>query len=655
MALEHTQVAAKSCLTDNHQPSFFERYRGFLLSFNTLVTIANGILLVAGAVASSVLDIGALANALYIASTLVGGSPIFLLAARGIMKGDLTAGVMVSVAMIAALFIGEYSAAALVAFMMMFGEMLENFTIARADDALKELAALIPAQVTLLRDGQTIVIPIDQVHVGDVLLVRNGERIPVDGVVTTGQAAVDEATITGESIPVDKKAGDAVFAGTINTAGTLEVQAQKLGRDTTLGTIVRLVEEAQQTQAPAQRLANRYAQYLVPVTFAIAIVVFLVTGELVRSVTVLVVVCPCALVLATPTALVAAIGNAARSNVIVKTGAHMEALGKIDVIAFDKTGTLTVGQPQVVHIAALDEATPDQVLTHAASAEMASEHPLGRAIVEAAAAHDLAIPQAQATQVLTGFGVLAESDGKHIAVGNRALLRSLGIELSPEHSTLVADLEARGHTVIPVAIDQHIVGLIALADVVRPEAAATIRALKAVGVQKTVMISGDNSAVVQSVARQLDVDEFHAEMLPAQKLEMIRNMQSENLSVAYVGDGVNDAPALAVAGIGIAMGATGTDLALETADVALMRDDMQSLPHLIALSRESLRTIRISVLFSMSMNLLSLGLSTLGIIGPALGAVMHELSALPVLAFSARLVSYRSRADEMNQAEPAQA
>jgi Cd2+/Zn2+-exporting ATPase len=443
---------------------------------------------------------------------------------------------------------------------------------------------------------------------------------------------------------VDKKAWDSVFAGTINAAGTLEVQAQKLGHDTTLGTIVKLVEEAQKTQAPVQRLANRYAQILVPVTFAIAIAVFFITGEIVRSVTVLIVVCPCALVLATPTALVAAIGNAARNNVIVKTVAHMEALGKIDVIAFDKTGTLTTGQPQVVDIAALDRLTPDEILSYAASAEKVSEHPLGRAIVEAATARGLPIPQSDDSQVLTGFGVQAESDGKQIIVGNRALLNSSGIEIGPDHNTRIAELETRGYTVIPVAIDRRVVGLIALADAIRPEAAETIRALKAAGVKKTVIISGDNSATVQAVANRLGVDEFYAQILPDQKLDLIRNMQTENAHVAYVGDGVNDAPALAVADVGIAMGVTGTDVAIETADVALMRDDMQRLPFLLALSQESLRTIRVSVTFSMGMNLLALILSMLGIIGPVMGAVMHELSALPVLAYSARLVSYKYKA-----------
>jgi heavy metal translocating P-type ATPase len=641
----HTPVALEcaTCRPPNRRLTFFEQYRGFLLSTNTLITVLNGLLLLAGFVASLAIDDRLPANVLYIASALLGGAPIFVLAAHGIARLDLTAGVMVSVAMIAALLIGEYSAAALVAFMMMFGELLENLAVARSDNALKELASLIPAQVILLLQDGEKVMGIEQVRLGDQLLVRNGERIPVDGVVRDGQAAVDEAAITGESLPVDKAAGDKVYAGTINTAGTLVVEAEKLGRDTTLGTIVRLVEEAQRTQAPTQRLANRYARILVPVTFAVAIAVYLITGELVRSVTVLVVVCPCALVLATPTALVAAIGNAARNNVIVKTGAHMEMLGKIDVVAFDKTGTLTLGRPEVVQVTVLDGASPDDVLMSAASAERASEHPLGRAIVRAATGRGLSIPPAETSQVLTGFGVEARSGGSRVLVGSLSLLTDRGIALSAEEILRLVELERVGHTVVPVAVNGRVAGLISLADAIRPEAARTIRELKAVGVRETVMISGDNEATVQAVAGQVGVGRHHGRMLPEQKLRLIQEMKSRGLTVAYVGDGVNDAPALAVADIGIAMGAAGTDLAIETSDVALMGDDMERLPQLVALSRETLRTIRVSVIFSMSMNLLSVVLGMLGIIGPAFGAVMHELSALPVLAYSARLVAYRYR------------
>lgn len=640
------QEASNPITCNCHPPdvkiSFLERYRGFLLSTNTLATIGNGLLLLAGLIADWVLRMPMPANILYIAATLVGGGPIFLLAARGIMKRDLTAGVMVSVAMIAALLIGEYSAAAIVAFMMMFGEMLENFTMARANAALKNLARLIPNFVTLLRDGQTTALSIEQVRVGDTLLVRNGERVPVDGVIRNGQAALDESTITGEAVPVDKTIGDTVFAGTLNTAGTLEIQAQKLGRDTTLGTIVKLVEEAQKSQAPVQRLANKYAQYLVPITFSIAALVYVLTGEVVRAVTILVVVCPCALVLATPTALVAAIGNAARKNVIVKTGASIEALGKVDCVAFDKTGTLTLGKPSVTNVVALDSLTPDQILTFAATAENCSEHPLGKAIVEHARARGLPFAVPHETEVLTGFGVRAKSNGHEIFIGNREWLSNSGMT-SEDHTAQIAELEARGHTVIPVVVNREMVGVITLADQVRPEAQSALRALKAVGIKKTVLISGDNTVTVKNVATQLGVNEYHAQVLPAQKLEIIKQLQKQGLRVAYVGDGVNDAPALATADVGIAMGVAGTDVAIETAGIALMNDDMRNLPHLIALARESLRTIRGNVAFSLSMNVLAVGLSFFGIIGPALGALMHEFSALPVLVYSARLVAYKSR------------
>lgn len=631
-----------TCHPQEVKLSFLERYHDFLLSSNTLATIGNTLLLVAGLVADWLLRLPTLANGLYIAATLVGGGPIFLLAVRGIMKRDLTAGVMVSVAMIAALLIGEYSAAAIVAFMMMFGEMLENFTMARANDALKNLSRLIPNFVTLLRDGQSATVSIAQVRVGDTLLVRNGERVPVDGTILKGQAAINESTITGEAVPVDKKSGDAVFAGTLNTAGTIEIQAQKLGRDTTLGTIVKLVEEAQKSQAPVQRLANKYAQYLVPLTFSIAALVYLFTGEVVRAVTVLVVVCPCALVLATPTALVAAIGNAARQNAIVKTGASIEALGKIDCVAFDKTGTLTIGKPRVAQIVALDSLTPHQILAFAATAENCSEHPLGKAIVEHAHEQGLSFALPQETEVLTGFGVRAKNNGHEILVGKSAWLGQ-AVLLKQDHATRITELEARGHTVLPVVVNREMVGLITLSDQVRPEAQAALRALKTVGVTKTVLISGDNATAVQNVAAQLGVDEFHAQVLPAQKLAIIQQLQKQGLRVAYVGDGVNDAPALATADVGIAMGVAGTDVAIETAGIALMNDDMRNLPHLIALARESLRTIRGNVAFSLSMNVLSVMLSFLGIIGPALGAMMHEFSALPVLAYSARLVAYKSR------------
>ena len=376
------EPACASCAVT--PPGFFERYRGFLLSPGTLITAANALLLLLGFVAGLAGQPQA-GRWLYLASAIIGGAPIFKLAAGNILRRfDLTAGVMVSIAMIAAMIIGEYSAAALVAFMMLVGEMLENLTMAHADNALKELASLVPDTVTLRRDGQDIDVPIQAVRAGDVVLVRPGGRIPVDGRVRSGHAAVDQAAITGESMPLDKGAGDSVFAGTLASGGALEIEVDKVGRETTLGYMLRLVEEVRSTQAPVQRVANRYAQYMTPMALAIAVVTYLLTRDITRSITVLVVICPCSLVLATPTAIVAAIGNAARRGILVKHGAAMEQIGRVDVVAFDKTGTLTLGEPQVTATVALNGFDERELLALAASAERSSEHPLARAIVAAA-------------------------------------------------------------------------------------------------------------------------------------------------------------------------------------------------------------------------------------------------------------------------------
>jgi Cd2+/Zn2+-exporting ATPase len=362
-------------------PGFRQRYRDFLFSTATLITAANALLLLIG---FTIQLAGApqAARWFYLASALVGGFPIFRLAAVNVFtRFDLTAGVMVSIAMIAALLIGEYSAAALVALMMLVGEMLENFTMARADNALHELSSLTPDNVTLLRDGREVVTPVADVRAGDLVLVRPGGRIPVDGRILRGHAAVDQSAITGESLPIDKCSGDSVFAGTLCSGGALEIQVAKVGEETTLGGMIRLVREARTTQAPVQRIANTYAQYLIPIALSIAALTYLLTRDIVRSITVLIVICPCALVLATPTALVAAIGNAAKRGILVKNGTAMEQIGRVDIVAFDKTGTLPLGELRVTETLCFDGLGATELLRLAASAELPSEHPLARAIV----------------------------------------------------------------------------------------------------------------------------------------------------------------------------------------------------------------------------------------------------------------------------------
>ena len=622
------------------RPNFFTRYRDFLLSRDTLLTFANAALLLAGFIVSlaGAPEVG---HWLYLAAAIIGGLPLFLFAAKGLfLHGDITAGVMASTATIAAIIVGEYAAAALVVFMMSVGEWLENFTIARADSALRDLSRLVPPQVMVRRDGKEQFIPLEQVVLGDTVLARTGERIGVDGMVTGGSASVNQAAITGESMPVEKKSGDEVFAGTLNEAGMLEIQVTRLGEQTTLGQIVRLVKEAQSHQAPVQRIANRYAKVLVPITFSIAILVYFLTGDPLRAVTVLVVVCPCALVLATPTAVVAAIGNAAKRGILVKSGAVIEQIGKVNVIAFDKTGTLTHGKPEVQQVVTLNGLNRDELLGLAAAVERYSEHPIGRSIWRAAQQQELPVAETLNFRALPGFGVTAQVERREVVIGSRNLLAEQGIAWHETTDRQYQALEDQGHTVIPVAVDGSVAGLISLSDSPRPEAKAAIAQLKKLGIEEVVMITGDNPRSADQIARQLGIDRVYSQVLPQDKLRILREIQAQGKIVAFAGDGVNDAPALAAADVGIAMGLAGADVALETADIGLMTDEIERLPQVVALSHRALVAIRQNVIFSMSWNILSVFLGSFGVIGPVVGAIMHELSALPALANSARIIQY---------------
>jgi Zn2+/Cd2+-exporting ATPase len=622
------------------RPNFFGRYRDFLLSRDTIIAFLNAVLLLAGFIVS-ITGRPDLGNWLYLASAVIGGIPLFLLASKAVLiNHDITAGFMATVAMIAAIIVGEYSAAALVVFMFAIGDWLENLTVARADNALRDLARLVPATAVVLRNGQEVVVPIEQVQLHERVLVRSGERVGVDGQVLAGTGSVNQSAITGESMPVEKKAGDEVFAGTLNEVGALEIEVLRLGQDTTLGQIVKLVKEAQKTQAPVQRIANQYARILVPVTFAIAALVYVLSGDITRSITVLVVVCPCALVLATPTAVVAAIGNAAKRGMLVKNGAVIERVGKVNVVAFDKTGTLTHGRPVVQSVIALDGLQPDQLLSLAASIERSSEHPIGRSIVQACQDRQVALANAQDCTVLPGYGITGQVGQQQVVIGNRALLKERGVLWSSTVDHQIHQLENQGQTVIPMAVDGTLRGLIAMADTPRLEAKQAIADLRSKGIQ-VIMITGDNPRTAERIAAELGIDKVYAEVLPQDKLRIIRELQAAGKKVAFVGDGVNDAPALAAAEIGIAMGLAGTDVALETADIGLMADEIERIPQVIDLSRRALGVIRQNVIFSMGMNVLSVALGGLGIIGPVVGALMHETSALPVLANSARLISYR--------------
>lgn len=626
--------------------TFTGRYREFLFEPGTLVTIISGLLLIAaiiakpsGAVSSGH---GAGSTPLYIAAAVIGSVYIWWSAIQGIRERDFTADIPVSIATAAAIAAGLYSAAAVVAVLLLLGGLLEEFVAARAGRALDALEKLLPEQVTIRRDGHDELVALDDVITGDVVLVRPGERIAVDGEVIGGQASVDQAAITGESIPVEKQAGNAVFAGTLASLGALEIRATGVGEGTTLGQIRRMVAEAEEQKAPVERILDRYAKLYTPVAIALAAILWAVTGSISPAITMLIIFCPCVMVLATPTALVASIGNAALRGSLVKQGAAVEAMANIDTVVFDKTGTLTTGRPLLVSVQPLNGLGEGDLLALAASAEKFSEHPLAHAIVRAAIDRGLAVSDPDGFEALPGLGVRARAGGHELLLGRPSMLAEHGISLPGGNGNATGREDGLG-TTVALAVDGDPAALLELRDEPRPEAAVTIRRLHELGL-RTALVSGDQTAVAQRVAQELGIDDVRAEVLPQDKAQVVRDLQAQGRRVAFVGDGVNDGPALAAADAGVAMGVTGTDLALETADVALLSDDLSKLPHLLGLSQDAMRAIRQNLAFSLGVLAIAVGLTFAQILHPVTGALLHELSSIPVIANSARLIGRRDTA-----------
>jgi Cd2+/Zn2+-exporting ATPase len=638
--------AARACATCARGVRGFSRhYHEFLLQPGTLVTLASALLLLAAAIVSprgaiSSGDGGA--GSLYLAAALIGSLYIWWSALQGIRARDFTADIPVSVATAAAIAVGQYSAAAVVAVLLLVGGMLEEFVAARADRALEALARLLPDRVTVRRAGRDISLPLEAVSAGDLVLVRSGERIAVDGAVVAGQAAVDQAAITGESLPVEKRPGDDVFAGTLNTLGALELEATRVGEETTLGQIRRMVAEAQERKAPIERLLDRYAKLYTPIALLLALILWLATGDVSRAITMLIVFCPCVMVLATPTALVASIGNAALRGSLVKKGATIEALAKVDTVVFDKTGTLTLGQPRLVETVALNGLEADELLQLAAAAERLSEHPVGQAIVRAAEERGLEVTDAEEFEPLPGLGVRARMDGTELLLGRTQLLAEHGVRVDTDTEAQVAELAAPGRTVVPLALNRELAGLLVLEDALRSEAEATVAALRELGL-RTLLVTGDQRASAGRIAATIGIDEIHAEVLPQEKVAIVEALRREGRHVCFVGDGVNDGPALATADVGVAMGLAGTDVAIETAEIALLSDDLSKLPHLLGLSRQALRAIRQNLVFSLGVLAIAVALTVPGILVPVTGALLHELSSIPVIANSARLIALKDR------------
>lgn len=574
---------------------------------------------------------------------LLCGVPILLEALHGLITAfDIKADVLVSIALVASVIIGEDFAAGEVAFIMQLGALLEEFTVARARAGIEKLVKLTPRTARVLHDGQADILPAEQVRVGDLVRVLPGETIPVDGVIVSGQTSVNQAIMTGESMPVDKSAGDSVASGTVNQFGSIDLRAGKVGEDSSIQRMIRLVQTADAGKAKIVGLADRWATWIVVIALSAAVLTWLFTGQIIRAVTILVVFCPCALVLATPTAIMAAIGNATHHGFLVREGDALERLASVRRVAFDKTGTLTLGAPRVAAVYTLcpelDEAA---LFTLVAAAEQLSEHPLGKAIVTSWRENGAGLlPAADQFQMLPGRGVQAVVEGRTILAGNRAMLAEQGIPL-PQAAARAADAGLEeGCTVIYIACDKRAVGLLALSDTVRPEAHAALAEVQALGVEP-VLLTGDNEKAARHLARQLGINSWHAGCLPQDKLRYMDDSLAEGQPVAMIGDGINDAPALKRAQVGIAMGGIGSDIAVEAADIALINDDLRELPHLVALSRRMMFVIRCNLTFSMALNFLAITLAITGLLNPVVGALVHNAGSVFVILHSAFLLGWR--------------
>ena len=564
------------------------------------------------------------------------GIPILKEAAKGLVtRFDIKADVLVGLALIASVCIGEIFAAGEVAFIMQIGALLEERTVAKARAGIERLVRLTPRTARRVTAAGEETVDAKDVQVGDVLRVLPGETIPVDGTVRSGNTSVNQAVMTGESLPVDKGPGDPVFSGTVNQFGAFEMRADRVGEDSSLQRMIRLVQSADAGKAKIVGIADRWATWIVAGALSAAALTWLATGQIIRAVTILVVFCPCALVLATPTAVTAAIGNATRHGFLVREGDALERLAQVKKIAFDKTGTLTLGTPRVDRVQPVNGLREEELFALTAGAERLSEHPLGKAVVrDFESRYGRSAPACEEFSMVPGRGVRARVDGHDVAAGSPALLESLGVQAP----------ETGDGTCICVAVDGRAAGVLTLADTVRPTAAETVAALKRLGADP-VLLTGDQAGAARAIAGPLGIETVCADCLPEEKLRRIDEMQAAGQPVCMVGDGVNDAPALKRAFVSVAMGKTGSDIAVDAADMALVSDDIHQLPHLVALARRMMTVIRINLTFSMALNFLAVALAMTGLLNPVAGALVHNAGSVLVIVHSALLLRFGRRTD----------
>ncbi len=623
---------------------------------NTVLVVLIGVFAFAGALVSGTTV--AYAHEIGVVLALIAvalGYRIYLHGIRSLLHGGITAQLFATIAIFISVIaglalpqasatgtaeaVGYLTASAIVAFIIQAGMTIEGYIIHRTRGALEKLIKMSPTTAKIRRDGKEVEVSIDEVKVGDVVLIKPGDKIPVDGQVLSGYSTVNQARITGESIPVEKGAGDRTFAGTLNQNGALEIKVERIGDDTTLAHLIQLVEEAQEKKAPIQNIADRFTTYFLPIMAIVSTSVFLASYftlgfeiALARTVTVLLVACPCALSIAVPVAVAGTIGNASMNAIIIKGGTHIEKLKDVNLVAFDKTGTLTAGEPEVIAVKTFGKYSEVDVMTYAAIAEKFSEHPLSKSVLAKATKMNLNVADPEDFKTIPGRGVDAHYSNKHILIGRRMIEGTI----SSEEAGLIEQVESEGKTALPVILDKQFIGLLVVADTVRGNSLEAVGRLKSIGV-KTAMITGDNMQTAKSIAGQVGVDEYYAELLPEQKVEIIKKLKNGHV-VAMVGDGVNDAPALANSDVGFAMGAAGSDVAVETADVALLGDDLTKVEYAISLSRKAFAKMKGNIVYAFIWNIVALSLAAFGILNPVLAVILAEAGCISVVINSALLL-----------------
>jgi manganese/zinc-transporting P-type ATPase C len=575
-------------------------------------------------------------------ATVFMGYPFLRGALHSLRSGRAGTDALVTAATVASLVLRENVVALTVLWLLNIGEYLQDLTLRRTRRAISDLLRGTADTAWIRVDGNEVQVPIDTIEIGDDVVIHDHVAIPVDGDVVDGEAVVDQSAITGETLPVSIVVGSKVHAGSVVLRGRLVVRARAVGNETAIGRIISRVEEAQHDRAPIQTVGENFSRRFVPISFIVSAITLAITGDVRRAMTMLLIACPCAVGLATPTAISAAIGNGARRGILIKGGSHLEQAGRVDAIVFDKTGTLTVGRPVVTNIIALhNDWQPEQVLAYAASSELHSRHPLAEAVIRSTEERRIIIPPHEECEVLVGLGMRTWADGRTLLLGSPSLLRAESVRVSKKAADWVDKLRRQAETPLLLAVDGKLVGLISLRDEVRPEAPEVLKKLRANGIRRVVMLTGDHPDIATVVADELGIDEWRAEVLPEDKLEVVRQLQDEGYIVGMVGDGINDAPALAAANIGIAMGLAGTDVAVETADVALANDDLNRLLDVGDLGARAVEVIRQNYGMSIAVNAAGLLIGAGGALSPVLAAILHNASSVAVVANSSRLIRYR--------------